>query len=211
MVIDPVTGQEVKKKKLGGAYPGQVRPQHQPYQPPPSAFQNGQATAHFVTHGTGNALTLVQADGSHAPQQGKPAQFIQVTLPEGVYEGQTIHVQAPDGRKNEIVVPAGFGPGSTFTVEFADATTPAPPDTKIPVEQAAAMNDTRPPPTAAATAVPPSVAAPANDGFVAGFNNPNYRPPQQQYTQVHAVHTTTADPDIDLSAYPSSQATPVYK
>ena len=43
-----------------------------------------------------------------------------MTLPDGVYGGQTIHVQAPDGKVNEIIVPDGFGPGSTFTVEFAD-------------------------------------------------------------------------------------------
>ena len=45
--------------------------------------------------------------------------------------GQTIHVQAPDGRLNAIVIPPGFGPGSTFTVEFA------PPDQGMPQEQAA--------------------------------------------------------------------------
>jgi hypothetical protein len=34
-----------------------------------------------------------------------------VTLPDGVSEGQTIHVQAPDGQLNAIVIPPGFGPG----------------------------------------------------------------------------------------------------
>ncbi len=33
--------------------------------------------------------------------------------------GDVIHVKAPDGRMNAIVVPEGMGPGSTFTVEFA--------------------------------------------------------------------------------------------
>ena len=42
-----------------------------------------------------------------------------MTLPYGVKEGQTIHVKAPDGRLNAIVIPPGLGPGSTFTVEFA--------------------------------------------------------------------------------------------
>jgi hypothetical protein len=28
-----------------------------------------------------------------------------------VSEGQTIHVQAPDGQLNAIVIPLGFGPG----------------------------------------------------------------------------------------------------
>ncbi len=42
-----------------------------------------------------------------------------VTLPSGVNAGDVIHVKAPDGRMNAIVVPEGMGPGSTFTVEFA--------------------------------------------------------------------------------------------
>ena len=46
--------------------------------------------------------------------------FYAVVLPDGVTAGQTIHVQAPDGRLNAVVVPAGFGPGDKFTVEFAD-------------------------------------------------------------------------------------------
>ena len=42
-----------------------------------------------------------------------------VTLPSGVHGGDVIHVKAPDGRINAIIVPMGMGPGSTFTVEFA--------------------------------------------------------------------------------------------
>ncbi len=45
----------------------------------------------------------------------------QVTLPSGVHGGDVIHVKAPDGRINAIVVPMGMGPGSTFTVEFASS------------------------------------------------------------------------------------------
>jgi len=72
-----VTGQEKKKKKLGGAYPGQRRPTHQPHVP--TEFDNnGQGQANFVTYGGGNALTLAQNDGSTAPEVGKPqAQFIE--------------------------------------------------------------------------------------------------------------------------------------
>jgi hypothetical protein len=47
-----------------------------------------------------------------------------VTLPEGVSAGQEIHVQAPDGKINAIIIPPGFGPGSTFTVEFTDEQSP---------------------------------------------------------------------------------------
>jgi hypothetical protein len=77
-VQDPHTGKEKKKKKLGGASPGQRRPEHAPYVPPQSQFQDGKATVHFVATGGGNALTLVQQDGSHQPQIGKPqTEFIQ--------------------------------------------------------------------------------------------------------------------------------------
>lgn len=71
-MTDPYTGQQKKKKKLGGAYPGQRRPQHTPYVPPASDFgKDGTATAHFIAHGGGNALTLVQQDGSYQPQSGQ--------------------------------------------------------------------------------------------------------------------------------------------
>lgn len=45
---------------------------------------------------------------------------ITVTLPPGVSSGDVIHVKAPDGRLNAIVIPEGMGPGSTFTVEFGN-------------------------------------------------------------------------------------------
>lgn len=69
------------KKKLGGAYPGQRRPQQQPYAPSASEFdKNGQAVAHFKAYGGGNALTLVKNDGTNNPQSGKAeAQFIEGT------------------------------------------------------------------------------------------------------------------------------------
>ena len=53
-----------------------------------------------------------------------------VTLPDGVSPGDVIHVRAPDGRLNAITVPAGMGPGSTFTVEFA-ADLPPPPEPEL--------------------------------------------------------------------------------
>ena len=49
-----------------------------------------------------------------------PSLRIIVTLPPGVSSGDVIHVKAPDGRLNAIVIPEGMGPGSTFTVEFAN-------------------------------------------------------------------------------------------
>ena len=118
-----------------------------------------------------------------------------VTLPDGVVAGQTIHVQAPDGRVNAIVVPPGFGPGSTFTVEFAPdtaATVPAPyvqQASAPPMAPAAMATNTAPSPydpmakpmyngtapTATATAVhdpnytvPPNPSRP-DDGFASGF------------------------------------------
>lgn len=194
VITDPVTGETKKKKKLGGAYPGQMGQHHAPYQPPASAFQNGKATAHFVSYGGGNALTLVQPDGTTKPQHGGPeSQFVQVTLPDGVVSGQKIHVQAPDGRINEIIVPNGFGAGSTFTVEFAPASAAPPPsnENKIPVQQAAEFNNTRIPandaPVATASAVPHG-----DDGFASGFNNPNWRP------------------NNEVNAYPVSQSSGPY-
>mmetsp|Transcript_17944 Transcript_17944/g.33250 ORF Transcript_17944/g.33250 Transcript_17944/m.33250 type:complete len:218 (+) Transcript_17944:35-688(+) len=128
VVTDPVTGQKKTKTKLGGAYPGNRRQANKPYTPSASQFSNGQATAHFVSYGGGNALVLKQNDGTAQPQVGatpvKQPEYIQVTLPAGVYGGQKIQVAAPDGRLNEIIVPDGFGPGSTFTVEFADDPAP---------------------------------------------------------------------------------------
>mmetsp|Transcript_25891 Transcript_25891/g.39181 ORF Transcript_25891/g.39181 Transcript_25891/m.39181 type:complete len:178 (+) Transcript_25891:68-601(+) len=119
-------------KAFGGNYPGQRPPAHKPYTPNGAAYEGGEAKAHFIQYGGGNALVL--ADGpnptSIQPQQavsnGKP-EFIAVTLPQGVSPGDKIHVKAPDGRLNEIIVPPGMYPGSKFTVQFADG----PPPTKF--------------------------------------------------------------------------------
>lgn len=121
-----------------------------------------------------------------------------VTLPNGVHGGDKIHVRAPDGRLNEIIVPQGFGPGSTFTVEFADGPTPP------------TYSDN----TAAAAPTVTATAAPANnnynnpnadDGFATGFNNPNWIPepiPASPYG---------GEAEIDLSSYPTAtDAKPVY-
>jgi hypothetical protein len=114
-----------------------------------------------------------------------------------VTEGQTIHVQAPDGKVNAIVVPPGFGPGSTFTVEFADDTAPPPPS-KQSYSAAPPMKPEEPysaPPTAAATPLPDNV----DDGFATGFNNPHYTP----------APATTNFSDDYYAQYPTTQATSV--
>jgi hypothetical protein len=79
-----------EKKKLGGSYPGQRRPQHAPYKPGDNDFdKTGQAVVHFKAYGGGNALTLVKQDGSAQPQSGGPefgkpngggSQYVQGTL-----------------------------------------------------------------------------------------------------------------------------------
>ena len=117
-----------------------------------------------------------------------------MTLPAGVYGGDKIHVQAPDGRLNEIIVPNGFGPGSTFTVEFADG----PPPTPAPASYA--------PPIAAAT---PERAVyndynyknnnngNGDDGFASGFNNPHFVPtvtPVTSYTQDAEINVASNYP-----------------
>lgn len=126
-----------------------------------------------------------------------------VTLPSGVNGGDKIHVQAPDGRLNEIIVPAGFGPGSTFTVEFADepppSRTPAPSSYSAPVAPA----------TAATTSNNYKNSSNNNvdDGFATGFNNPNFVPMAARATAT----SYSAEADVDLSAYPSAtDAQPVY-
>lgn len=202
IVTDPKTGQQVTKHRLGGAHPGNRRMAKPAYTPNPADFnKEGQATAHFVTYGGGNALVLQQG-GIAQPQSGVPVgkkpEYIQVTLPENVNAGDTIHVEAPDGRLNEIVVPDGFGPGSTFTVEFADGPPPA---------NTSSTNNQSPyvPPVASAT----QSMGPSNsnnndidDGFASGFNNPNF---------VATASATTSYNSNDVSAYPTAvDAQPVY-
>lgn len=211
VVTNPSTGQVETKKKLGGAYPGQRRPQHATYTPDASQFDgNGQAVVHFKAYGGGNALTLVQQDGTNQPSIGiAQPEYVSVTLPEGVKEGQTIHVQAPDGKINAIVIPPGFGPGSTFTVEFApDETTPSTTAQHHQQQQSSSA----PKPSNYETVVPPvSSSIPmsnnnsdnlADDGFASGFGNPNYRPPAQ-------AQATTNFSDSYYTQYPTAQATSV--
>ena len=67
-----MTGEKKQKHTLGGAYPGNRRTPQQVYTPSPSEFNaNGQATAHFVSYGGGNALVLKQ-DGIAQLQSGLP-------------------------------------------------------------------------------------------------------------------------------------------
>jgi hypothetical protein len=130
-----------------------------------------------------------------------------VTLPGGVNGGDKIQVQAPDGRLNEIIVPAGFGPGSTFTVEFADepSRTPASSSYSAPVAPA----------TAATTSNNYNYNNKNNntdydDGFATGFNNPNFVPASAPATS-YAATSYAAEEDVDLSAYPTAtDAQPVY-
>jgi hypothetical protein len=118
-------------------------------------------------------------------------------LPAGVHAGQKIHVQAPDGGVNEIMVPDGFGPGSTFTVEFAESEK----EVSVPSQS------TYPTAPATATATANSYGNDGDDGFATGFHNPNFVPtptaPASSYGNDHYTN--------DLSAYPSaSDAKPVY-
>jgi len=114
------------------AYPGNKRVAKPVYQPGDADYKKVNSTtavctAHFVTCPGGNALRLVdkpnRAENTIPSTAGGLAKYIQVTLPPGVNSGDIIHVKAPDGRMNAISVPAGMGPGSTFTVEFSDDTT----------------------------------------------------------------------------------------
>jgi hypothetical protein len=198
---DYVTGETKTKHKMGGSYPGNRRQGNKPYAPPASQFSNGQATSHFVSYGGGNALVLKQG-GMAKPQMGasaaKQPEYIQVTLPAGVSSGQKIQVQAPDGRLNEIIIPQGFGPGSTFTVEFAGVDTP-PASTMAATKESYGSAPTR---ATAAAAPPPSQGAHDDDGFATGFNNPGFVPQATPASNVGAN---------DYSYYPSAtDAKPVY-
>lgn len=193
---NPVTGQTKTKHKMGGSYPGNRRQANNPYTPPASEFSNGQATSHFVSYGGGNALVLKQG-GMPKPQIGaavaKQPEYIQVTLPQGVYSGQTIQVAAPDGRLNEIVIPSGFGPGSTFTVEFAD------PDAEPSKKQESYGS---PPTTATAQPIPPQQRSNNDDGFATGFNNSGFVPQATTASNIGAN---------DYSSYPTAtDAQPIY-
>jgi len=156
----------------GAAYPGNRR-----------TPQAGSSAAHFINYGGGNAL-VPQTGGIGGPQVGigqKRPEFVSVTLPAGVHAGQTIHVQSPDGRLNEIVVPAGFGPGSTFTVEFEDA----------PNNYATKPTQAEYPTASATPAYNPTSTQAGNsnydDGFASGFNNPSFAP------ATYATTTTTSN------------------
>lgn len=107
-------------------YPGNKRVAKPAYQPSDGEFKKVNSTtavadAHFVTCPGGNALKLVgKPNRTEVPVGAEGlAKYISVTLPPGVQAGDIIHVRAPDGRLNAIAVPAGMGPGSTFTVEFS--------------------------------------------------------------------------------------------
>jgi len=205
IITDPITGETKTKHKLGGAFPGSRRPVNAAYAPPASQFSNGQAISHFVSYGGGNALVLKQGGGPAIPQIGasvataKPPEYIQVTLPAGVEAGQTIQVAAPDGRLNQIVIPDGFGPGSTFTVEFADEESSSKPSyTSNSYEAQAASSYEAPaaaPVTATAQPLRPPPAQQGNDdddGFATGFG--------------------TSTSSTNYSSYPSAtDARPVYR
>jgi hypothetical protein len=144
--------------------------------------------------------------------------YYTVTLPEGVKEGQTIHVQAPDGKINAIVIPPGFGPGSTFTVEFAPEEKPTSTTTTSSSSYIPPTSTEPPKETNYHTVVPPVSSSYNNnnnnnnndgdDGFATGFNNPHYRPPQQQQQQqvpiAHAQTATTNFSDEYYSQYPTA-------
>ncbi|KAI2494440.1 hypothetical protein MHU86_20086 [Fragilaria crotonensis] len=130
-------------------------------------------------YGGGNALVLVDGPtpSTIEPQHGQEQPlFISVTLPSGVNPGDTIHVQAPDGRLNAIIVPPGMYAGSTFTVQFDAGPPPVapPPATAYkyenpPVAPSAPVDIYEPAGTSGAS----SNGGP--DDFVSGFGNSGRR------------------------------------
>ena len=129
-----------------------------------------------------------------------------VTLPDGVKAGDTIHVQAPSGKTNAIVVPSGFGPGSTFTVEFADDTL-APPEKTDTTTMNYGNASTTNAPTNGNNPRPDNM---PDDGFASGFGNPHWRPTATA-VQEPEVHVASQEPyGYGHQQYPSATATPVY-
>jgi len=75
----------------------------------------------------GNALSAAPpASQKQGSVGGSNKEMIKVTVPPGVSAGQPLHVNAPDGRTIQAVVPQGFGPGSSFLVEMPPRTMGAP-------------------------------------------------------------------------------------
>jgi hypothetical protein len=139
----------------------------------------------------GNFFAVADATRPHA----FPSYPCIVTLPAGVSPGQTIHVQAPDGQVNAIVIPDGFGPGSTFTVEFAPHAMA--PVTAVPVEDSyTSKTEYQSSPAGPPPPVAPNTTS-GDDGFASGFNNPNWRP----------TATAQAVPYSCSGNYPSTTAT----
>lgn len=198
-------------------HPGNRTTANKPYKPPANQFVNGQTTSHFVSYGGGNALVLKEGGGPAKPQIGayaatgttKPPEYIQVTLPAGVSGGQKIQVQAPDGRLNEIIIPEGFGPGSTFTVEFADNTT----TNKNNLKKISPSNSYAPTAAAAAEAVPVQQPPSRNTNYNDGFPQTNYA--QAVPANNYSSYPTATDAQVvvvdDSQSTYSSSYTPNYK
>jgi hypothetical protein len=121
-----------------------------------------------------------------------------VTLPDGVSSGQVIHVQAPDGAVNAITVPPGFGPGSTFTVEFV------PPEKHQPVGQHQQYTETKyEPPGVGPTPTPVAPAVAGGDDFASGFGHPPVAAATTSFSDAYYAQYATP-------AQQQQQATPVY-
>ena len=156
-----------------------------------------------------------------------------VTLPDGVYSGQTIHVKAPNGQLNEIIVPDGFGPGSTFTVEFADDPGMHSNNEKFKQQQQQQQYTSTsayatPTTTSNSTNYPTADTsrvqnnnnnnnhnnrAEYDDGFASGFQNPNFVPgPVPASAPTYASASISNDRNNNNNSYPmaTSGAQPVY-
>lgn len=178
--------------------------------------KQSQSLPHFVSHGSGGALTPASPTTAHR------ASMIQVTVPPGTSPGQTIRVQAPNGPAHDIMVPHDQYSGSSFTVEFSGANSADPSARPVPLPPSS--NPAYTPPTTSTAAYGNSHATAStderyhpnnnyynntnnnrlDDGFVSGFNNPHYTPPPQAAATV--LPDTSSTPPVE---YPTVQAVPV--
>jgi len=74
------------------------------------------------------------SSGSSAPPGQAPLNRMKVTIPQGVYGGQSLRVNAPGHGQMEVTVPQGMGPGMTFEFQLPAGVMPLPaPSTVVSV------------------------------------------------------------------------------
>jgi hypothetical protein len=100
----------------GGGYlpPGQSQGG---YMPPGSAVAPPKNNYNPGAHQSSSS-SHYPSSGSSAPPGQAPLNRMKVTIPQGVYGGQSLRVNAPGHGQMEVTVPQGMGPGMTFEFQL---------------------------------------------------------------------------------------------